>query len=87
MSKGFAFFIYADPSVTDAACAGLNGMTLGGKQIICQRAAVGAKNIESPSMPMNPMMMGLGVGVPPGKLVPISAQQTNEQTNKQTNKQ
>lgn len=40
-SKGFAFCEYLDPSVTDIACEGLNGMEIGDKKIIMQRASVG----------------------------------------------
>jgi splicing factor U2AF subunit len=43
-SKGFAFFEYLDPNNTDKACAGLNGMKLGEKTILVQRANVGAKH-------------------------------------------
>jgi len=43
-SKGFAFFEYADPDVTDRACNGLNGMKLGEKTVLVQRANVGAKH-------------------------------------------
>merc|ERR1712142_2152 len=43
-SKGYAFAEYADYAVTDAAIAGLNGMQLGDKKLIVQRASVGAKN-------------------------------------------
>jgi splicing factor U2AF subunit len=43
-SKGFAFYEYSDPDVTDRACAGLNGMKLGEKTILVQRANVGAKH-------------------------------------------
>jgi len=39
-SKGYAFFSYADPSVTDAACEGLNGINLGGKEVVCRRANI-----------------------------------------------
>ncbi|KAI9482543.1 hypothetical protein BDB00DRAFT_775367 [Zychaea mexicana] len=42
-SKGFAFCEYADPSVTDLACQGLNNMELGDKRLVVQRASVGAK--------------------------------------------
>ncbi|KAI9274354.1 hypothetical protein BDA99DRAFT_497251 [Phascolomyces articulosus] len=42
-SKGFAFCEYADPSVTDLACQGLNNMELGDKKLVVQRASVGAK--------------------------------------------
>ncbi|CAO3593841.1 unnamed protein product [Absidia cylindrospora] len=47
-SKGYAFCEYADVSVTDLACQGLNNMELGEKKLIVQRASVGAKN----GMPM-----------------------------------
>ncbi|CAO3646362.1 unnamed protein product [Cunninghamella blakesleeana] len=43
-SKGYAFCEYADPSVTDLACQGLNNMELGDKKLIVQRASVGAKS-------------------------------------------
>uniref|UniRef100_A0A1I8IIN5 Splicing factor U2AF subunit n=1 Tax=Macrostomum lignano TaxID=282301 RepID=A0A1I8IIN5_9PLAT len=43
LSKGYAFAEYLDPSITDAACAGLNGMPLGDKKLVVQRAAIGSK--------------------------------------------
>ncbi|KZT34246.1 hypothetical protein SISSUDRAFT_1036454 [Sistotremastrum suecicum HHB10207 ss-3] len=46
-SKGFAFFEYVDPSVTDTACQNLNGMELGDRYLVVQRASIGAK----PGMP------------------------------------
>jgi splicing factor U2AF subunit len=42
-SKGFAFFEYVDAVVTDVAIAALSGMTLGDRQLVVQRASVGAK--------------------------------------------
>jgi splicing factor U2AF 65 kDa subunit len=45
LSKGFAFCEYLDESVTDRACTGLNGMKLGDKQLLVQRASIGAKNV------------------------------------------
>lgn len=42
VSKGFAFCEYLEPSVTDIACQGLNGMEIGDKKIIMQRASVGS---------------------------------------------
>lgn len=42
-SKGFAFFEYVDPEVTDVACQGLNGMELGDRHLVVQRASIGAK--------------------------------------------
>ncbi|KAL0953567.1 hypothetical protein HGRIS_004785 [Hohenbuehelia grisea] len=42
-SKGFAFFEYVDPGVTDVAIQSLNGMELGDRYLVVQRASVGAK--------------------------------------------
>jgi len=51
-SKGFAFFEYVDPSVTDIATQGLNGMELGDRFLVVQRASVGAKQVTGiPGMP------------------------------------
>lgn len=68
LSKGYAFCEYADISITDHAIAGLNGMQLGDKKLIVQRASIGAKNsanaglgavaIQVPGMPMNMVSMG-----------------------------
>lgn len=41
LSKGYAFCEYADPQITDTAIAGLNGMQLGDKKLIVQRASIG----------------------------------------------
>ncbi|KAJ7760448.1 hypothetical protein B0H16DRAFT_1532332 [Mycena metata] len=46
-SKGFAFFEYVDTAVTDVAIQSLNGMELGDRFLVVQRASVGAK----PGMP------------------------------------
>ncbi|KAM7347760.1 splicing factor U2AF 50 kDa subunit-like [Cochliomyia hominivorax] len=47
LSKGYAFCEYVDLSITDQAIAGLNGMQLGDKKLIVQRASVGAKNAQN----------------------------------------
>jgi len=44
LSKGYAFCEYVDTGITDQAVAGLNGMQLGDKKLIVQRASVGSKN-------------------------------------------
>ncbi|MBZ3879161.1 Splicing factor U2AF 65 kDa subunit [Sciurus carolinensis] len=44
LSKGYAFCEYVDINVTDQAIAGLNGMQLGDKKLLIQRASVGARN-------------------------------------------
>jgi len=74
LSKGYAFCEYADITITDHAIAGLNGMTLGDKKLIVQRASIGAKNtavpgtlgavaIQVPGLNMGLMSMG-GAGPP-----------------------
>ena len=41
--QGFAFFEYVDVGVTDVAIQSLNGMELGDRYLVVQRASVGAK--------------------------------------------
>ncbi|KAJ1987735.1 hypothetical protein H4R33_002738 [Dimargaris cristalligena] len=43
MSKGFAFCEFADPSTTELVCQGLNGMELGEKRLVVQKASVGSR--------------------------------------------
>ena len=50
LSQGYAFFEYVDISVTDVAIQSLNGMEIGDKYLVVQRASVGAK----PGMPSLP---------------------------------
>merc|ERR1719284_2088107 len=69
LSKGYAFAEYLDGGITDQAIAGLNGMQLGDKKLIVQRASVGAKNVVGMNMlPANvqiPGMQGMsGPGLP-----------------------
>ncbi|KAJ8254011.1 hypothetical protein COCON_G00206230 [Conger conger] len=71
LSKGYAFCEYVDISATDQAVAGLNGMQLGDKKLIVQRASVGAKNanptciMETPVTLQVPGLQGLQTsGVP-----------------------
>ncbi|CAE5962751.1 unnamed protein product [Arabidopsis arenosa] len=40
-SKGYAFCVYQDPSVTDIACAALNGIKMGDKTLTVRRAIQG----------------------------------------------
>ncbi|KAJ3060494.1 U2 small nuclear RNA auxiliary factor 2, partial [Podochytrium sp. JEL0797] len=64
-SKGFAFCEYANPDITDIACQGLNGMELGDKKLVVQRASIGNKATGGPApggyLPMLPTSL-LGVG-------------------------
>ncbi|XP_078081468.1 splicing factor U2AF 65 kDa subunit-like isoform X1 [Mustelus asterias] len=73
LSKGYAFCEYVDVNVTDQAIAGLNGMQLGDKKLIVQRASVGAKNanpsaiIQTPvtvQVPGLPSMQAQNTGLP-----------------------
>jgi len=54
LSKGFAFCEYADPGITDTACGSLNGMAIGDKSLIVQRASTNLKKPESGVVPLNP---------------------------------
>ena len=42
-SKGYGFVLYEDTSVTDMACAGLNGLRMGDKTLTVRRANEGRK--------------------------------------------
>jgi splicing factor U2AF subunit len=66
LSKGYAFAEYLDGSLTDQAIAGLNGMQLGDKKLIVQRASIGNKNLATgPATIQVPGMAGLaGPGQP-----------------------
>ena len=50
VNQGFAFFEYVDASVTDVACQSLNGMEVGERTLVVQRASIGAK-AGQPGMP------------------------------------
>jgi len=47
LSKGYAFCEFVDTGITDIAIAGLNGMPLGDKKLIVQRASVGSKTMPA----------------------------------------
>uniref|UniRef100_D8Q0G7 Splicing factor U2AF subunit n=1 Tax=Schizophyllum commune (strain H4-8 / FGSC 9210) TaxID=578458 RepID=D8Q0G7_SCHCM len=49
--QGYAFFEYVDPNVTDVAIQSLNGMELGDRFLVVQRASVGAKDGTIPNLP------------------------------------
>lgn len=68
LSKGYAFCEYADISITDQAIAGLNGMQLGDKKLIVQRASVGAKNnqMNQAQTPVQIQVPGLNLAVGAG---------------------
>ena len=45
--------VLQDGAITDEACAALNGMQLGEKRLVVQRASVGAKTQQVSSQQMN----------------------------------
>lgn len=51
-SKGFAFCEYVDPSITEQAIAGLNGMQLGDRRLIVQRSIAGVRNLVASQLPV-----------------------------------
>jgi RNA recognition motif-containing protein len=77
-SKGYAFCEYADWNVTDTAIAGLNGMQLGEKKLVVQRASVGAKNnmnnpnFVPPPQPVNIQVPGLDLNAGPGPVTEVN---------------
>lgn len=74
LSKGYAFCEYTDVYMTDQAIAGLNGMQLGDKKLIVQRASVGAKN-AAPGQGMAPVTLqvpglsAVSTSVPPTEVL------------------
>ncbi|XP_075158398.1 splicing factor U2AF 50 kDa subunit-like [Haematobia irritans] len=75
LSKGYAFTEYVDHTITDQAIAGLNGMQLGDKKLIVQRASVGAKNAQNNSATAAPVTIQvpglamLGISGPPTEVL------------------
>ncbi|KAK4056413.1 hypothetical protein OIO90_002556 [Microbotryomycetes sp. JL221] len=66
-SKGFAFCEYVDPAITEVACQGLNGMELGDRFLVVQRAAVGQRREQmGQGGPGGPPGMGGDFGGPGG---------------------
>uniref|UniRef100_A0A8U8C057 Splicing factor U2AF subunit n=1 Tax=Geospiza parvula TaxID=87175 RepID=A0A8U8C057_GEOPR len=59
LSKGYAFCEYVDINVTDQVlpCGGLNGMQLGDKKLLVQRASVGAKNATLSTINQTPVTL------------------------------
>ncbi|KAL0962414.1 hypothetical protein UPYG_G00339730 [Umbra pygmaea] len=57
LSKGYAFCEYVDVNLNDQAIAGLNGMQLGDKKLLVQRASVGAKNAALTGINQTPVTL------------------------------
>jgi splicing factor U2AF subunit len=76
--KGFAFFSYQDARVTQDAIKGLNGITVGGKSIVCKLAR--KNEFEDPQALLNPnnpaysaLISALGGGPVPPPPTPFAA--------------
>ncbi|XP_061771294.1 U2 small nuclear RNA auxiliary factor 2a isoform X2 [Nerophis ophidion] len=57
LSKGYAFCEYVDVNLNDQAIAGLNGMQLGDKKLLVQRASVGSKNATLTTINQTPVTL------------------------------
>ncbi|KAK9868013.1 hypothetical protein WJX84_005393 [Apatococcus fuscideae] len=71
-SKGYGFVVYGDPTVTDIACAGLNGMRMGERVLTVRRATEsrpgdlqGITAAQGMGMGMNMASMGAVAGATP----------------------
>ncbi|KAF8518975.1 hypothetical protein BU17DRAFT_76009 [Hysterangium stoloniferum] len=70
-SKGFAFFEYVDPEKTDVAIQSLNGMELGDRYLVVQRASIGAKGGGGVMIP-NPLIPAEAFPTVPAPIMPAS---------------
>ncbi|QDZ19886.1 large subunit of U2 snRNP auxiliary factor [Chloropicon primus] len=66
-SKGYGFVVYDDPSVTDAACSGLNGLRMGDKTLSVRRAAEGLKQRQQQAQQQAEMAIAMAMGRPPAQ--------------------
>ncbi|XP_076889534.1 splicing factor U2af large subunit B-like isoform X4 [Bidens hawaiensis] len=91
-SKGYAFCVYQDLSVTDIACAALNGIKMGDKTLTVRRANQGQiqpnPGQESvllhaqQQIAMQRMMLqpgAIGIGTPPTKVLSLTQVVTEEE--------
>ncbi|EGG12041.1 uncharacterized protein MELLADRAFT_41759 [Melampsora larici-populina 98AG31] len=62
VSKGFAFCEYVDSDLTDIACQGLNGMELGDRYLVVQRAQIGQNAKKEKENAEGAGGAGMGVG-------------------------
>jgi splicing factor U2AF subunit len=81
-SRGIAFCEYADPSATDIAVDGLNGMELGDKHLKVQRASIGNTQASGLEMGVNAMSMLAGTtstGLEEGRVLQLLNMVTPEE--------
>ena len=64
-SKGYGFVLYADVSVTDTACQGLNGLRMGDKTLTARRAQQGAQAIQQQQQQQRQQQMMMMMAAPP----------------------
>lgn len=82
-SRGYAFALYEDTSVTDTVCEHLNGMDMGGKSITVRRASQRPPGHGGPAPPppagvQRPPLSMVPI-VPPSRAVVLSNMVTDEQ--------
>ena len=80
--QGIAFCEYVDPSVTDIAVEGLNGMELGDKHLKVQRASIGLTQVSGLEMGVNAMSMLAGTtsqGLEEGRVLQLLNMVTAEE--------
>lgn len=81
-TQGVAFCEYVDPSITDIAVEGLNGMELGDKHLKVQRASIGITQDENVEMSVNAMSMLAGTtseGLDTGRVLQLLNMVTAEE--------
>ncbi|KAL2065110.1 hypothetical protein VTL71DRAFT_4250 [Oculimacula yallundae] len=81
-SRGIAFCEYVDPSATDIAVEGLNGMELGDKHLKVQRASIGHTQVSGLEMSVNAMSMLAGTttqGMDEGRVLQLLNMVTPEE--------
>lgn len=59
-SRGIAFCEYVDPTATDIAVQGLNGMAIGDKNLVVKKASIGITQVAGVEMGVNAMSMLAG---------------------------
>ncbi|EPQ67442.1 splicing factor U2AF subunit [Blumeria graminis f. sp. tritici 96224] len=81
-SRGIAFCEYTDPSATDIAVEGLNGMELGDKHLRVQKASIGHTQVSGLEMGVNAMSMLAGTtstGLEEGRVLQLLNMVTPEE--------
>lgn len=82
-SRGYAFALYEDTSITDTVCENLNGMDMGGKSITVRRASQRPPGHGGPVPPppagMQRPPLSMVPIVPPSRAVVLSNMVTQEQ--------